>query len=160
MNLKIRSEIDLRKSIDFENGGISSSVLGNSVKYYSKPLYYGGKNILSYVGNGYDNPYVIKSIFEILADSTNYPLVFYCSQGKDRTGCLAFLIRGLMGESLEDIYRDYLFSNFSILGGGLCSDTDLRGYISLVNKMEGADLSEKIFNYLNFIRIFNALATI
>lgn len=53
---------------------------------------------------------------EILADENNYPIVFHCAIGTDRTGYVAFLINTLLGVEKEALYRDYLFSNFGNLG--------------------------------------------
>jgi len=39
----------------------------------------------------------VKTVFDVLADETNYPLVFHCIGGADRTGCLALMIEELCG---------------------------------------------------------------
>jgi protein-tyrosine phosphatase len=48
---------------------------------------------------------------EMMADSSYHPLVFHCSQGKDRTGILAAVLLSLMGVSEADIIRDYITSD-------------------------------------------------
>jgi protein-tyrosine phosphatase len=50
---------------------------------------------------------------EIIADPAYHPLVFHCSQGKDRTGILAAVVLSLIGVSDEDIIRDYNLSDSS-----------------------------------------------
>ena len=59
----------------------------------------------------------VVKFFEILADESNYPLVFHCKHGTDRTGYMAFLINALLGVEEENLYRDYLFSNFAAIDG-------------------------------------------
>lgn len=58
----------------------------------------------------------IPKIFEVLADEANYPLVFHCAIGTDRTGYIAFLINALLGVEEQSLYRDYLFSNYGNIG--------------------------------------------
>lgn len=152
--LKIKTEIDLRRVADNEVGGLTNeSVLGKDVKYVSLPMQYGGNNILTYKGTvsetEYDNPAKIKAFFELLADQNNYPVNFHCSIGKDRTGCLAFLVEGLLGNSEEQLYRDYMFTNFA--NAGYCKGTDVstRYGKTLSEYSDGSNLQEKIYNYLN-----------
>jgi protein-tyrosine phosphatase len=47
---------------------------------------------------------------EIMAEPANYPLVFHCMAGKDRTGVLAVMILSVLGVSDEDIMEDYSLS--------------------------------------------------
>ena len=150
-SLGINTEIDLRRRD--ENGEITQSPLGEEVHYYHLPMIYGGENILTYVGEHssghYDNPVEIKNFFEILADENNYPINFHCSIGKDRTGCMAYLIEALCGMSEEDIYRDYLFSNFSKISG-ICEPKDIDDrYGKTIADYEGDNLQQKTYNYLN-----------
>ncbi|MCI5723215.1 MAG: tyrosine-protein phosphatase [Erysipelotrichaceae bacterium] len=50
-------------------------------------------------------------LLELLKDMDNFPLLFHCATGKDRTGALAILIYQLLGVSIEDMMHDYLQSN-------------------------------------------------
>ena len=144
--LGLKTEIDLRRGN--ENGGITTSPLGSSVSYHHLPMYYGGQNVLTYVADEYDNPAQIKAFFDLLADQNNYPIDFHCAIGKDRTGCMAYLIEALCGMEEEYLYRDYLFSNFAKISG-MCevSDIDDR-YGATLKAYDGANLQEKTFNYL------------
>ena len=110
--MNIRSEIDLRKVSDNEVGGLTTeSILGAEVNYYQCPMGYNGNMLIN-------NEEMIKHIFsDILSKEENYPLIFHCSIGTDRTGLIAFLIGGLLGVDVNDLYRDYLFSNFGDIGG-------------------------------------------
>lgn len=155
-HLKIKTEIDLRKTSTNEVGGLKDkSVLGDNVKYVQLPMAYNGNNILTFKGKvsgddyEYDNPKMIKQFFEILADRDNYPINYHCSIGKDRTGCLSYLIEGLMGFDQETMYRDYMFTNFA--DAGLCKLTDItdRYGKTLDEYANGETLQEKVYNYLN-----------
>ncbi len=46
----------------------------------------------------------------VLGDRANYPLVFHCAAGKDRTGVLAALVLDLCGVSSELIVADYVIT--------------------------------------------------
>ena len=154
-HLHIKTEIDLRRSGNNEIGGLTTeSPLGSEVKYYNLPMYYGGNNILTYAGpvSGdsyqYDNPKAIKQFFDLLANKDNYPINFHCSIGKDRTGCMAYLIEGLMGFSEEAMQRDYMFTNFA--NAGMCKLTDITDkYGATISAYPGDTLEDKVFNYLN-----------
>jgi protein-tyrosine phosphatase len=46
----------------------------------------------------------------ILSDSANYPLVFHCAAGKDRTGVLAALVLDIVGVERGVIVEDYVLT--------------------------------------------------
>ena len=146
-----KTEIDLRRGD--ENGGITSSPLGNDVNYQHLPMYYGGYNILTHhaehSGVDYDNPARIKEFFDLLANPNSYPIDFHCAIGKDRTGCMAYLIKALCGVEEEHLYRDYLFSNFAKISG-MCNASDIDDrYGETIKSYSGATLKEKTYNYLH-----------
>lgn len=155
-HLKIKTEIDLRRITNNEVGGLTdTSVLGESVNYIQLPMAFGGNNILTFVGKIqgdttiYDNPTQIAAFFDLLADENNYPIDFHCSIGKDRTGCLSYLVEGLMGVSEEELMLDYMFTNFA--NAGYCKPVDItQRYVKTLKDYEkGETMQEKIYNYLN-----------
>lgn len=139
-DLGIKSELDVRRSDNNENGGLTSSPLGDSVNYYSIPMKSGGNCILL-------NKTVIKDVFEILGDEDNYPVVIHCSIGTDRTGMICFLINALLGVSLDDLYKDYLFSNFGNIGGNR-TPSIIEDYLRVLDSASGDTLALKTYNYL------------
>ena len=52
----------------------------------------------------------------IFADPDNYPVIFHCAIGRDRTGTLAVLLQALCGASKEYIIHDYYTSMWSVTG--------------------------------------------
>lgn len=56
-------------------------------------------------------------LFEILADSTNYPIVFHCSHGVHRTGTAAALLLSTLNVPWQTISEDYMLSNEYRLAG-------------------------------------------
>lgn len=140
--LGIWTEIDLRLVTNNEIGSITSSPLGDSVNYYTCPMEWNVSNILT------NNVEMVKQVFAILSDEQNYPVIYHCNIGTDRTGLFAFLINGLMGVSEEDLYRDYLFSNFGNIGGSRSTSGIKNSYVATIKNSEGSSLSEKIYNCL------------
>ena len=142
--LGIKTELDLRDTTpdsdgNIEQGGITASCV-DGVNYISFPMQSGG-NYLQL------NRKVLPTLFKILANEDNYPILFHCSIGTDRTGVVAFLVNAILGVSEEDLYRDYLFSNFGYIHGMRHSKT-IDDYISKVTMEEGKSLSENVEAYL------------
>ena len=52
----------------------------------------------------------IREIFAVLADSSNYPILIHCTQGKDRTGLAVILLLLLLDVPLGAISADYMAS--------------------------------------------------
>ncbi len=150
--LGIKSDIDLRRTTAFaqpkdEIHSITESPLGSSVKWVSLPMYFGGTNIYTQLCNT-DN---IKAFFEYLAEPTNYPAIFHCVRGTDRTGALNYALGALLGMNEEQLMKDYLFSNFDDLDSDPLKTTNISGkgmYVYLINQEEGDTLSQKAANYL------------
>lgn len=140
--LGIKSQIDLRRVDNNEVGFLDYSPLGDDVNYYSRPMDWNVSNILT------DNPEMVKEIFAILADENNYPLIYHCNIGTDRTGLFAYLINGLMGVSEEDLYRDYLFSNFGKINSSRTLSGIQSSYIKTIKSYPGDTLSAQIKNCL------------
>ena len=142
-DLKVKSEIDLREVSNNEVGGLNEpvGVLGDSVRYFQCPMDY--TNLTSEL-----NRDSVKKVFEILGNKDNYPTFFHCSIGTDRTGYIAWLINAFLGVSEENLYRDYLFSNFGNIGGSRSVSSISGGYVSQINALEGNSLSEKTKNHL------------
>lgn len=139
-DLRIKTEIDLRKTEDNENGGITISPLGEEVHYISFPMRSSG-NVLTL------NKTLLPDLLDIFADLSNYPIAFHCSIGTDRTGLVAFLINCLLGVSQDDLYRDYLFSNFGNIGS-MRTVSAIKDYISDIKGADGNTLEECATNYL------------
>ena len=88
-------------------------------------------------------------VFSILSDKNNYPLIFHCNIGTDRTGMIAFLVNALLGVPEESLCRDYLFSNFGNIGGSRKIDgLKNSAYYNAVQAAEGNSLREKTYNCL------------
>ena len=98
--LGIKTDLDLRSRR--ECWGMTCSPLGEGVKWVNISFgHYGGFR---------DRPWAraaVKDAFAVLSDPGNYPLVFHCIGGADRTGCLAMMIEILCGVDEETALKDW-----------------------------------------------------
>lgn len=138
--LKIKSELDVRDIDDNENGGITNSPLGDEINYFPVTMKSGGNYLTLNKGR-------LKDVFAVLGNESNYPIVIHCSIGTDRTGVICFLVNGLLGVSEEDLYKDYLFSNFANTYG-VRTTSAIKDYLKQINYASGDTLEEKFYNYL------------
>ena len=158
-SLNIKTEVDLRKNIAesgssiAENCNLTTSKV-DGVNYINYPLYYGGYDILTYNEGNYNNPSQIKKFFDLISDKSNLPIYMHCSEGKDRTGCLSYLLQALLGADEEDMLRDYVFSNFantsySMKPNGVTGKygATLRNY-QIQHGIEGT-FADVVYDYLN-----------
>ena len=53
----------------------------------------------------------IKEFMHLLTDADNFPMVFHCYGGKDRTGYVSAVVMLTLGYSRDDAMRDYLTTN-------------------------------------------------
>ena len=138
--LGIKTEIDLR--LKEKLGGLSASPLGETVAFYSRPMDDDYNTMLTDDAARKN----IRDVFSLLADESNYPIYIHCSIGTDRTGLISWLINGLCGVSEENLWRDFLFSNFGVING-----TRKDGFSKVVSPMKkatGATYTAQIYNYL------------
>jgi protein-tyrosine phosphatase len=66
-----------------------------------------GQRYLWYLDGGRS---ALADALTLLAEPANYPLVFHCAAGKDRTGVLAALVLDIVGVAPEVIVDDYLIT--------------------------------------------------
>ena len=139
-HLGIKTEIDLRRSADKENSGMTKSVL-DGANYYCIPV--------STTYRLSSNPDLITEFFKVLSDQNNYPLLFHCHAGTDRTGMLAYTMGALLGVLEEDLTRDYLYSNFANIGASRSFDLlHTLGFYKEISSASGNTLQEKAYNFL------------
>ena len=139
--LGVKSEIDLR--LESRLGGLTASPLGNTVRFFSRPMEDDYNTMFSTEKNLRN----VRDVFALLADESNYPIYFHCSIGADRTGMIAWLVNGLCGVPEEDLWRDHLFTNFGEING--TRTTGIRkAYVDKLEAAPGKTFAEQIFNYL------------
>ena len=101
---RIRTDLDLRT--EKEVWGLTASPLGPSVSWVhvSANGYHGLQ--------GESGKKAFARHFKVFLDERNYPILFHCSAGADRTGSLAFVLNGLLGVSEEELWKDWEINTF------------------------------------------------
>ena len=96
-----------------------------------------------------NNRQAIKDVLKLFANKNNYPLMFHCSIGTDRTGFISFIINALAGVEEEYLYRDYLMSNYAAINQ-VRDDAAINKYIYALkgDYKGGTDLSLGAKNYM------------
>ncbi len=143
----IKTDLDLRAPKD------ATRPLGESVGYVNVacPWYSTGENGIW--ANDTTKSEFAKAI-KVFADEDNYPIIFHCALGRDRTGTLALVLEGLLGLDLNTLLLEYEISAFSVQGAnGATSYSGLRNnilntYNYIYNNYEGEDFSEKVASFL------------
>ena len=123
----VQCELDLR-----QNGG--SSFVSSMPRYIavSAPYYYPGITTASYKA-------ALTTEVKSYADPQNYPMIFHCSVGRDRTGTIAFIINAICGVSEKNLRLDYEFSTFSTSG----NTENFTSYKTFINNFD------TLINYFN-----------
>ena len=101
-------ELGIKTDLDVRGGG--SAPLGAGVKHISI-----GMQWYNHIFNE-KNYEVVRKTISTFAYEENYPLVFHCSMGRDRTGTTAYLILGLLGVDDDTLLHEYYASYFSDQG--------------------------------------------
>ncbi len=109
--LGIKTDLDLRT--DCETAGMNGvSPLGPSVAFIHRPsdAYKGcfGKN----------GKHVMAKNFRVFCDESNYPILFHCIGGADRTGALAYVLNGVLGVSRRELETDWESTFYPNIPGG------------------------------------------
>ena len=133
--LGIKTEIDLRdpKSVSdrattcFKNGELTYITGPSTAKAY---------------GAFITEPEVAYTYLIEFTKAENYPILFHCAIGADRTGSLAFILNALQGVAIEDLVKDYEITTDRFVQG-LGTSTDFPALMEEFNKLEGATTYEK-----------------
>jgi len=98
--LGIKTDMDLRDLN--ETYGMEQSPLGPGVKFLNIDP------VMGYGSFGYKGEdKIIQAEFRPFLDESNYPIVFHCSAGADRTGALAYALNGILGVQENELRVDW-----------------------------------------------------
>ena len=97
--LGIKTDLDLRGPGECK--GMTGSPLGPEVKWI-RVTFHGYASLFRKGGKE-----AFRQAFAALLDESNYPLVFHCIAGADRTGTLAYVVEALCGVSDDDMLFDW-----------------------------------------------------
>ena len=97
--LGIKTDLDLRSS--GETAHMKESPLGPGVKFihHSSSCYKGG-----FEKHGKE---MTAANFRVFCDEKNYPILFHCIGGADRTGLLGYVLNGVLGVDRHELETDW-----------------------------------------------------
>ncbi len=84
---------------------LQGSFLKGDAMIYTQDCY---RNIIENHASAY------AQFFDVLSEPSNYPVVFHCGWGKDRTGLAAYFLLKILNVLPESIEQDYMYSNIGI----------------------------------------------
>jgi hypothetical protein len=144
----IKCDIDLRS--DYECFGMKGSPLGDKVKWLHYPS-------LAYAGvhteKGKD---AFRNVFRVFLDECNYPILFHCIAGQDRTGTVAFILNGLLGVDEEELYRDWEVSAFWNMRMNFCHKHKFDKLVKSFDSMKGETLHDRIASFVRSLGFTDA----
>ena len=143
-HFKMKTEINVSDGTSYNGTGNGWDVINHMMDYDSanQTHHHFSRNAES-----------VKAFFKTLSDASNYPIFFHCRIGTDRTGLCANLLGGLLGVSKNELYQDYLFSNFGNIGeqrkiGASAGQDNIENYMNEIDAMPGATFANKTYNTL------------
>ena len=146
----------IKTEIYVKDGSNSSGPLGSTVKFVNASMDYGATPY----SNMARNAERLRKVFSVLGDTNNYPLMYHCRIGTDRTGICGIAINGLLGISFNETIQDYAFSNFGKIDNqryvGKTPDTngdDIAKYVNEILAMPGETFQEQVIYSLLTIGI-------
>ena len=141
--LGVRAEVDLREDKDVDNSPFTKSALGNDALYTYENLSQWEVDALT------TQTEKLKDGFNLVmrALREDRAVYFHCIWGADRTGCFALLLEGLLGLPVDQLYKDYELTSYSIAGTRVKTNLDAK--LNYINTLPGKTLQRKFFNYWN-----------
>ena len=146
--LGFAAELDLREDVDINDFAVNGvplsngSALGADVPYIYENQHRFGDDALRI------DTACWRTAFQFVVENlrAGRSVFFHCIWGADRTGCMAFLLEGLLGLPVDQLYKDYELTTFSIAGTRQKSGIDSK--LDYINTMTGSTLQQRFFNYL------------
>lgn len=145
--LGIKTELDLRGDV------LTESAIGKDVNFINikgahdvghfKGIEFGYDENKEYIGYFCDE-------LRACANADNYPMIFHCAIGRDRTGTLAGYIQMLCGVAEEDILREFETSFLSVAGASDNAKDPYSPFAAMINYIKaqpGTDLADKAAKY-------------
>ena len=139
--LGIGAEVDLREALDLLPYDVHGAALGSDAAYAFEDMNRWDVDALTEDTAKWRHAF----LFTLSQLQAGRGVYFHCVWGADRTGCYAFLLEGLLGLSVDQLYKDYELTSFSASGERLKNGLDSK--LEYINSLGGSSLQEKFFNY-------------
>ena len=138
--LGVKTDLDLRN--DGETFKMTGSPLGDKVKWvHITSSNYSG------LGEGKGRDAFVRC-FKVFLDEANYPIVFHCIAGADRTGSLACVLNGLLGVEEDLLYKDWRYTWTGRADPKPVPEDRWKRLMGVFSKYEGSTLNERIEKFV------------
>jgi len=143
-DLGIGAELDLRSATwDTDQSFRAISALGDDVNYrFSNQQ---DCDVLSLTADTCRVKWADNFRFIVANLQEGRAVYFHCVWGADRTGAMGFLLGGLMGMTVDELYKDYELTTFSEAGGRY--KTGLDSKLAYIQVLPGRSLRDKFEGY-------------
>jgi len=153
--LGIKTDLDLRGPAEaglVSPFGDKITVIAISGAYYANSVFETSINGSEKYRNAF------RDELKACADESNYPMLFHCSLGRDRTGTLAFILEALCGVEENTLIRNHMLSFLSVEGQRDSASVqavlaNVRGIYSFINSQSGITFAEKTENFVKQIGV-------
>jgi protein-tyrosine phosphatase len=138
--LGIRTDLDLRS--DRECFGMTGSPIGKDVRWLHIP----GGNYWNFSESRWQAAFA--EAFRAFLDEANYPIVFHCIAGADRTGSLACILNALLGVCEDELAKDWEATGFDNAHPKLRHDIRWDPLVKVFDAYPGSTLNERVESYV------------
>ena len=148
------NELGINFEIDLRSG--TSSTLNEKAMPILENNFYRSSSAKQYA-DFINEPAVAGLYLKNFTKAENYPIIFHCNGGADRTGSLAFILGALQGVSEADLIKDYEFTSKRLVNG--YTDGTFRDFPALLkafHALEGDTPYEKARNFCLSAGLTNA----
>ncbi len=139
--LGIKTDLDLRAPA--ECWGMTGSPLGDDVRWVNVSFgWYGRFKTLPWTWEA------VRKAFDVLADESNYPVVFHCIGGADRTGCLAMMIEVLCGVDEDEAVKDWELTGCNTARFTFTHERGIDQFLSCLSEFPGDTAEQRMRAFL------------
>lgn len=150
------AKLGIKTDMDLRGESLTKSPAGENVKIinFQAPWYADGSETSIIGAESYRNAF--RDEIKYFANADNYPVIFHCAIGRDRTGTLAVFLQAICGVDRESIIREYEFSYLSEAGSTGENPNAayfVTGLCNFIEEQEGDSFQAKAINFLKTIGV-------
>lgn len=155
---EVVKKLGIKTDLDLRGGEIKQSPFGDGIKLITiNGAYYNGNE------TGVDGSEKYRDAFrdelKVCANPDNYPLLFHCAIGRDRTGTLAFVLLALCGVKKEALIREYELSYLTV-GGATDGNRGLvekiTEFYNFIDSLDGKTFADKTASLVKSLGVTDA----
>lgn len=151
-------KLGVKTDLDLRGGEIKKSPFSVGIKLIAiNGAYYNGNETGVDGSEEYRNAF--RDELKVYANPDNYPLLFHCAIGRDRTGTLAFVLLALCGVEKEALIREYEFSYLTVggaTGGNRGLVEKITEFYNFIHSLDGKTFAGKTASLVKSLGVTDA----